>query len=294
MKKKIFALMLTAIAALSFAACGEDAANDETAEVVESAVEEDVDAYAAALEKMADVDSMNAQMSVIMSMSLGKDGAENSIESVTTMDMTYFADPAHMKADMTVDMGELGNVSQSVYAEISEDGTYTMYLYDGSDWQKQTVELGDLEQFDARSSMLSNMDASNHFEKVGMESVDGTNAYRYEGVVTGEAMKNTILSSGMLDSFSSFGIGEEELEEMVSGLGEITVVLWIDEESLYPVRYELDMTEIMDKLITKMLESLGTQAEGISISCQKVEVVMTCSNYNEAADFEIPEEAKAD
>lgn len=289
MKKKIAALMMAAVLALSLTACGKDAVNEETAETV---VAEEVDAYEAAMEKMADVDSMDAQMVMTMNMSVGAGGEEQSVESVTTMEMTYFADPVHMKADMTIDMGELGSLDQSMYAELTEDGTYMMYVYDSANWQTQTAELGDLEKFDARSNMLSNMDEGNHFEKVGMELVDGVNAYRYEGAVTGEAMRETLLASGTLDSVSALGIGEEELEEMVSGLGDIPIVLWIDEESLYPVRYEMDMTEVMDRLMSNMLESLGEQVEGLSMSYQKVEVVMTCFNYNEAADFEIPEEAK--
>ena len=54
------------------------------------------------------------------------------------------------------------------------------------------------------------------------------------------------------------------------------------------------MTRIMDALVSSMIASLGEQAEGLEMSVSKMKVSMTCSNFNNAADFTIPEEAKAE
>lgn len=295
MKKKFLALMMAAVLAMSLAACGESAskdAADSAAESTEAAVAE-VDPYEAALEKMSAVTNMDARMVMEMNMTIGADGQEQSIETSTAMDMVYFIDPVRMKIDMTMDMGELGSAAQSVYAEVAEDGTYTMYLYDGTNWMAQSVELADVEQYDARGSMLANMDSSYNYVAAGTEQIDGVNAYKYTGVITGDALNETLLSSGALNSFSALGIAESQLESMMTDLGEIPVTLWIDEESLYPVRYEVDMSAAMEKLMGNMMGALGDQAAGISISISKLNVTMTCSNYNAATDFEIPEEAKA-
>lgn len=295
MKKKVLALVMAAVLTMSLAACGEGASGDAADGAAESteAVSEEINPYEAALENMSAVTNLDAQMVMEMDMTVGADGEEQSVETSTTMDMVYFVDPVRMKIDMTMDMGELGSATQNVYAEVAEDGTYTMYLYDGANWMAQSVELADVEQYDARDSMIANMDSSYNYVAAGMEQVDGANAYKYTGVVTGDALNETLISSGALDSFSSLGIDESQLESMMTDLGEIQVTLWIDEESLYPVKYEMDMTAAMDKLMGNMMEAMGDQAAGFSISIPKLYVTMTCSDFNAATEFEIPEEAKA-
>lgn len=297
MKKKILAFMMTVVLAMSLAACGDDAAGSGTpndaAGSAEETVEAEVDPYEAALENMNAVTNMDAQMVMEMDMAVGADGEEQSMETVTTMDMVCFNDPVRMKLDMTMDMGEIGSVTQNVYAEAAEDGTYTMYLYDGESWTVQNVENAAVEQYDARGNMLANMDSSYHYVAAGTEQVDGANAYKYTGKITGDDLNETMISSGALDSFSSLGIDESQLESMMTDLGEIPVTMWIDEATLYPVKYEMDMTAAMDKLMANMLEAMGDQASGLTISIPKLKVTMTCSNFNAATAFEIPEEAKA-
>lgn len=297
MKKKILAFMMTVVLAMSLAACGDDAAGSGTpndaAGSAEETVEAEVDPYEAALENMKAVTSMDAQMVMEMDMTVGADGEEQSMETVTTMDMVCFNDPVRLKLDMTMDMGEIGSVTQNVYAEAAEDGTYTMYLYDGESWTVQNVENAAVEQYDARGNMLANMDSSYHYVAAGTEQVDGANAYKYTGKITGDDLNETMISSGALDSFSSLGIDESQLESMMTDLGEIPVTMWIDEATLYPVKYEMDMTAAMDKLMANMLEAMGDQASGLTISIPKLKVAMTCSDFNAATAFEIPEEARA-
>ena len=54
------------------------------------------------------------------------------------------------------------------------------------------------------------------------------------------------------------------------------------------------MTQIMDALMSSMITSLGEQAKGLEMGVSKMKISMTCSNFNNAADFTIPEEAKAE
>ncbi|MDE6055215.1 MAG: hypothetical protein K2G55_16005, partial [Lachnospiraceae bacterium] len=124
----------------------------------------------------------------------------------------------------------------------------------------------------------------------GTEQVNGANAYKYSYVLSEEEMKEQILSSGALDSVSSLGM--EVDESMFDGLGEMTSYVWIDEATLYPVKYEMDMTAVMDTLMTNMIAALGDQAEGVSMSIPKMKISMTCSNFNNATDFTVPDEAK--
>lgn len=308
MKRKILTLLLAGMLALSVTACGgkddsasakdngaragenangTEASEGENAEA--EAEKEEIDAFAAAQENMVSVTNLEGQMLMEMNMELAANGQEQSMESVTTMDMTFFNEPRKMKMEMTVDMGEAGSVSQSVYGDVAEDGTAMMYLYDGASWQSQAVGTADLEQYDAGSSMLSFMNDGSAYTLDGMDG----NAYKYSSVLSGEEAKEALLSAGALDSLSSLGIDASQMDEMLNDIGELTQYIWIDEASLYPVKYEVDMTEVMDTLMAGMLESMGEQAEGLSIGISKMKMTMTCSNFNSATDFTIPEEALA-
>lgn len=297
MKKKILMLLLAATLTLSATACGgkdDNTAPAESSEVQteEEAEEEEIDAFAAAVENMEDVTNMEAQMVMDMSMEISAEGESQAVDFTTTMDMAFFSEPRKIKAVMNIDMGELGSAEQSIYGEVSEDGTGMMYLYDGASWQSMEVSAADLGQYDAGSNMLSLIDNGSEYTLEGMEDVDGKNAYKYSCVTSGEEAKQMLLSSGATDSLSSLGLTAEQLESSIGDVGEITEYVWIDEATLYPVKYESDMTEAMDKLMAGVFESMGEQAQGMSMSIPRMKISMTCSNFNSAADFDIPEEAK--
>ena len=101
-------------------------------------------------------------------------------------------------------------------------------------------------------------------------------------------------SSGALDSMGgSLGLSGSELESMLSGLGDITVSLWISQEDLFPIRYEMDMTGIMDALVQNIMESAGGAEAGLAMRIPKMVIVLTCSNINSATEFTIPDEARS-
>ena len=304
-RSKFSALFLAAVLSVSITACGSSE-NDTKKNTTSSqstvqdeksdSQKNDVDPFVTAKKNMADVSSLNGKMTMEMNMVLEAGGETQTFETVTSTDMTYFSDPLHMKADVTVDSGENGTISTTIYAEAEEDGTYTMYQTDGTSWQSQSVPLDYLSQYNASNNMAEYLNDSYPYEEDGTEQIYGKNAYKYTAVLTGNEIKQALESSGALDTFgSSLGMDESQLEGMTDDLGNMPVSLWIDEESLYPVKYEIDMTSIMDKLISSITESMAEEEDaGLSMKIPKMTLSMTCSDYNAAKDFTIPEEAKAD
>ena len=308
MKKKFLTLILAVM--LTVTACGgkdtstsaeskeaqteESAVSSEGEEAEEADEPEEVDALTAAMENMSSVTNMEGQMVMEMDIEIAADGQSQSIASVITMDMTVFDDPMKLKVEANADMGEEGSVQQTIYGEVTEDGTATIYIYDGEEWYSQVVGVADMMQYDAGSSMISLIDNESMYKLDGMEKVNGASAFKYACVTSGEEAKQQILSTGALDSFASLGFDLNQLETNWGDIGELTEYVWIDKASLYPVKYEVDMTRIMDALVSSMIASLGEQAEGLEMSVSKMKVSMTCSNFNNAADFTIPEEAKAE
>lgn len=278
-KNTWLALALCAVLTLTLTACGGDKGSKKG----------DVDPLAAAEENMANAASMEIDMTMNMDMEV----MGETMKTVTGIDMTYFNDPMRMKADMTMDMGEMGSANMLMYADQASDGTITMYVNDGSGWMSETVSAEDLGQFDTRASMGFYLDSSSGMTQSGTETVNGTQCYRYTGKITGDAVKDVMMQSGALDSLGSSGLTESDLEQMLNGLGDIPITLWIGQESLYYVRMDMDMTACMNGLMEAMVESMGGADLGITMSVPKMTITMDCSNFNSAADFSIPAEALA-
>lgn len=301
-KNKFLALLLAATMSFSVSACGSadsapaDTEKQTTEDNSDSSKENtDVDVFAAAQEKMKSekISSLTGKMVMDMEMTISADGETQTMKAANTMDMTCFYDPTRFKMDMTVDAGESGTSNMTMYADTAEDGTCTLYISDGTNWQAQEVELTQIEQYDAASNMTGYMQDSYEFQDAGTEQIDGKNARKYTGTLKGDDLKETVMSTGALDSLSSLGMDTTQVETMFNDLGDLPITLWIDETDLVPVKYEMDMTSLMSKLMANMIEAMGAEAEGVSMEFNKLHVVMTCSDYNSAEEFEIPEEAKA-
>lgn len=304
MKKKVLSLILSGVLVLSATACGKSS-NDagaavntntqtETQDSAEpvSEAQPEVDPMEESMKNLESVTSMEAQMVMDMDMTISANGQEQVIESTTTMDMLCFNDPLKLKMDMTMDMGDQGSVDMQIYAEPSESGTFNVYMFDGQSWSTQETAESALAEYDARSNLMSYIGDGSLYKQEGTEQVNGANAYKYSYVLSEEEMKQQMLDSGALDSVSSLGLDVSQIDSMLDDLGDITAYVWIDETSYYPVQYEMDMTTAMNSLMANMIEALGDQAEGLSITVPELKVVMTCSNFNNATDFTVPDEAK--
>lgn len=304
MKKKVLSLILSGVLVLSATACGKSS-NDagaavntntqtETQDSAESVSEAqpEVDPMEESMKNLESVTSMEAQMVMDMDMTISANGQEQVIESTTTMDMVCFNDPLKLKMDMTMDMGDQGSVDMQIYAEPSESGTFNVYMFDGQSWSTQETAESALAEYDARSNLMSYIGDGSLYKQEGTEQVNGANAYKYSYVLSEEEMKQQMLDSGALDSVSSLGLDVSQIDSMLDDLGDITAYVWIDETSYYPVQYEMDMTTAMNSLMANMIEALGDQAEGLSMTVPELKVVMTCSNFNNATDFTVPDEAK--
>lgn len=272
---RIAALLAAAILALGLSACAGDGGES--------------DPLKAAMANLDAAKSMDACM--VMEMDMEANGEK--LESVTTMDTSVFTDPMRMKVDVTMDMGAYGSATSSIYAEGDGGSGYTMYVFDGANWASQAATEDDLAMYDVSGSIDGYIDSVTAFTQAGEEQVDGVNAYKYTGVISGEAMESVVKESGALDSLGELGLDESQMDEMLSGLGDISVSLWVSKDDPYPIRCEMDMTAIMDGLMQNMVAAMGGAEAGVTMGIPKMLFTITCSNFNSATDFEIPAEAKA-
>jgi len=273
--KRIAVLALGTALTLSMAACGGTENKDGSSGDIGTAVE-----------KLNAVSSLDATM--VMEMNMGVMG--QTMETKTTMNMSCFNDPMKLKADMSMDMGDLGSFDMSMYAAMDGD-TCNMYLFDGTSWTTQAVDMSYLQQYDAKESMNLYLESGDDYTLEGTEEINGSTANKFTGVIRGEALEEVLAASGATSNLEA-SVGELDLAGLYSDLGDLEITVWVDQESGYPVRYAMDMTQMLQGMMDKILAASaeGEDASGM-LTVDKVNMVMDCFNFNSAADFEIPAEA---
>ena len=251
--KRSGALILAAVLSLSLSACGGSEPTPE--EILDQTLQNSQEG----------LESLSASVTAQIDMEIQVGDQTQTMETTTAMDMVCFSDPLKLKAETSMDMGELGSFSATVYAQ-QEGETYTTYTDVGGQWFRETASAELLEQYNASAEMNSYLSSTDQW-------------------------------SGVLDSLGTMqqlGVSTENLQGMLQDLGDVTIEMWIDPEICYPVRYEMDMTQVCNTLmehVLQVLEDMGQPTDGISIQYPQVQMTMTCSDINSAPDFEIPAEA---
>ncbi|MBR6543583.1 MAG: hypothetical protein IKT73_10330, partial [Anaerotignum sp.] len=95
---------------------------------------------------------------------------------------------------------------------------------------------------------------------------------------------------GVTASAASMGLTVEMLEDLYDEMKDLTVSLWIDAEG-YVLKYEMDMTEMMQKIMDESMKALGAAESDLKMDIEKTSVTMVCSDFNAVGEIEIPAEA---
>lgn len=273
-----FRKILAAAAAMAIALCGCGNSQQDTAEI-EALLSQ-------AKETMAAVESMAAEMT--MEMDMGMEG--ETLESTTVANILSQQDPLKMKMDMYMVMSDGTQIDQMQMYAVEQDGHLYTYMSTADAWYAETLELGELDQYNADENLDLYLDNITSFRSEGKEGINGTKATKISGVITGDAMEEAIAGSGLTTSAESMGISEDMLEDIYSELGDLPVSLWIDAEG-YVLKYELDMTEMMQKVMNESMKAMGMAEEDIAVRIEKTSITMVCSDFNNVEEIIIPEEA---
>ncbi len=276
--KKLCSLFLATLMVFSIAAC---AGTSQTGAAPEEVIQ-------TAKTNMQAVTNLESEKVVDMSMSMG----EETLNLKTSANITTFTDPMKLKIAMTMDMGEEfgGPQTSEIYAD-ETDGNINIYMNIMDAWYKQAVSTEQLITYDTKQSVATYLDTVTDLKQTATEQINGANATKYDGVITGAKMKEAVEATGALESLQSMLAGlNMDAQTLYDGLSDISISIWIDEQG-YPVKCEMDMTKMGQDLMTKLMQASGnTAGEGITIGNMTLSFVN--KNFNQAAEFEIPEEAK--
>ncbi len=275
--KKGAAIAMSATMALSLAACasGKPATPEEVLK--------------AASEKVAAAKSMSSE--VIMDMKMASAG--QTIQMTMTGAVEAIEEPMAMHMDMTMDMGAMGSMKMQMYMT-EEEGAYQLYVGtdDGSGattWAAQSVPDADqMKQYDTQANMELYLKSGSNFQENGTETIEGKETVRYDGVITNECFNEVFTSTGVLDQFSSLGVNAETAQSMFTDLGDLPISVWVEKESNLPVKYEMDMTAMMQSIMTKTMEAAGSTE---AVTVESVYMTMLIHGIDNVESIEVPQEA---
>ena len=235
---------------------------------------------------METVESMAAEMT--MEMDMGMNG--ETIETTTLASIRSQQNPLTMAMEMSMVMSDGTEVDQMQMYAVEEDGHLRTYMSTADVWYAETLELGELSQYNAEENMDLYLDHITDITSSKQEEVNGTKTTKITGVITGDAMKEAIAGSGLTASAQSMGISEEMMADLYDELGDLPISLWIDAEG-YVLKYEMDMTEMMQKIMNESMKAMGASEEDLLVKIEKTGITMVCSQFNAVEEIVIPEAA---
>ena len=251
--------------------------------------------WAAAKENI--VTAKSARLHMTMDMAFDLQGETTSM--TMKMEEACTQDPLSAEVNMTMDMGGLGKMDTTMYL-VQEGKEYVSYtkvsggILDDEDvgWSQSTIDVTDLKQYNAMDNAKLYLDVLNSFQSAGKEAIGSYNTIRYDGKVTGQDISKMLDTLG--DNVSSMlsTADASTMADLFSQLDGIPMSVWIDQKTALPVRYEMDMSGMVNQLMSTMIDALGSlSSEAVDFQVSKARVTVECSDYNAVAPITVPQEA---
>ncbi len=255
-----------------------------------------------ALERLETAESMHSDLT--MDMEVKVFGLKTGMEA--TMDMTSFRSPVRLKADISLDLGILGSTNLEVYAKEQEE-SFRLYLKDGGGWRAGTVEASQLCRFDGRQLMQVYLEQIENLKLADAGTLNGKKVYHFTSVVQSEGFKELLVDTGslrllsalfgdtMLSSLGNLLSQEDEVSALMDRVQDIKADLWIDAGTGDAVRFSMDITEMLRDAYDMLFGTGDSDKSGngiwSKIEVTKTELVLNCSEINEAEEITIPKAA---
>lgn len=250
--------------------------------------------WAAAKENI--VTTKSARLHMTMDMAFDLQGETTSM--TMKMDEACTQDPLSAEVNMTMDMGGLGKMDTTMYL-VQEGKEYVSYtkvsggILDDQDvgWSQSTIDVTDLKQYNAMDNAKLYLDVLNSFQSAGKEAIGSYNTIRYDGKVTGQDISKMLDTLG--DNVSSMlsTADASTMADLFSQLDGIPMSVWIDQKTALPVRYEMDLSGMVNQLMRTMINALSSlSSEAVDFQVSKARVTVECSDYNAVAPITVPQE----
>lgn len=242
------------------------------------------------------VTAKSARLHMTMDMAFDLQGETTSM--TMKMDEACTQDPLSAEVNMTMDMGGLGKMDTTMYL-VQEGKEYVSYTKvsggilgdEDVGWSQSTIDVTDLKQYNAMDNAKLYLDVLNSFQSAGKEAIGSYNTIRYDGKVTGQDISKMLDTLG--DNVSSMlsTADASTMADLFSQLDGIPMSVWIDQKTALPVRYEMDLSGMVNQLMRTMINALGSlSSEAVDFQVRKARVTVECSDYNAVAPITVPQE----
>ena len=284
-RKRLAALLLCLALLLALSGCGS------------------VSDMARAAKKMEKLQSYRMDMNMDMALKLSVLGQAMDMDMDMSGSSDVNVDPARTRTSMRIKMlGEEMTVLS--YTEKTDAGVVSYSSADGgASWSKKTVNSGELAKTDSRKSFSALLKIAEGFEKAGTETVRGSEATVYAGVIRGEDVERVMaMSEAMENVFAAMDMSMDRLQP--EDYGSVPVTIAIDSKSGLVVRYTMDLTEFMARLMPKMIDAVLSEAaaqaglDGLDLSALgftaetgRVFATVELYDFDAVGGIEIPPEA---
>lgn len=214
-------------------------------------------------------------------------GQSQAATASMVQESTVFLSPLKMKTNVTA--YEDGIITQRAETYVvQENGLYVLYSNASGFWQSQTLTES---EFGALMTEESSGLMAEGFTKAGDELLNGIQTTKYIGKISSRSALEGAGLADMIKEISGIDVSEQELKAIYAGFDDISVSVWISSDG-YPVRYQIDMTNILNRLLQELLKSYSDEALPFEISFSEYISTVDYLNFNRAADFTVPAEAK--
>ncbi len=244
---------------------------------------------ARAREALQDISSMSYDMTVDISL----ESQGETLYMTTTAAADYILQPLQMKLKMTTSMNGTDGITATSYLKEEND---VNTLYTGLDlgsqvfWQASEMENTDsYTHYNARDNLELYLSSAQSFVPAEEDSGDGT--LRYDGLIAGEALDQILDASGIRTHLEDMGFSLPAKKDLTDRPDTLPISIWIETATGMPVKYEMDLTSLMQALISDLIGEGNDAQFPADLTVNKMYVSMTIRDINHVDAIEIPKEA---
>jgi hypothetical protein len=197
---------------------------------------------------------------------------DETINMISVMDMVVNVEPMRMR--VITSMGDpLDVIEMDTIVYIMQEGDNLVIYFNlpEAGWFKQTQPFS--QEFWEHLQIQSPHEAMSSARIIGEETINGTRSWNIEVTMSGEAMYEIMVSM------------QESITEIIdpthfAELGDMTLNLWVAQDTFYQIRMVIDMTETLNEQI---------DLEGVDLT--RMVMSMNSFNIGTAPVVTLPEEA---
>ena len=247
--KKAIAILMAAVMVLSLCACGRFGAK-----------------MAQAAAKMKKVENFAMDADLDVDMTLKAAGTEFPFGMNCALKTESFISPLKNHTVMSMNMAGAEDMEKEFYVQEVEGGRAAVYYTedDGESWKAEVVDVSEMEKMDipsiSREQLEYISEIGKTFKEGEEETINGSPAVVFNGVVTGENVLDFMKAFGideMMSSSTGFDMGKINVED----LDDINVKIAIDKASGLFSQIKVDMTDFLREMMKVTVAGTIVQPE---------------------------------